>query len=83
MPYALYYATAPAPKDLSTHEAVTRLVPVYFSTEKDAIHAAALVIRGGQFVWLIEGPDVRYTAAEVEELCKPILQVIKRPPPKP
>ncbi len=67
MPYALYYATAPAPKDLSTHEAVTRLVPVYFSTEKDAIHAAALVIRGG----------------EVEERCKPILQIFKRSPPKP
>ena len=56
MAYALYYATAPAPKDLSTHDALTRLVPVHFSTEKDAIHAAALVIRGGQFVWLIEGP---------------------------
>ncbi|HEX9433366.1 MAG TPA: hypothetical protein VF936_11340, partial [Burkholderiales bacterium] len=69
--------------DLSTHEAVTRLVPVYFSTEKDAIHAAALVLRGGQFVWLIEGPDVRYTAAEVEERCKPILQIFKRSPPKP
>ena len=83
MAYALYYATAPAPKDLSTHDALTRLVPVHFSTEKDAIHAAALVIRGGQFVWLIEGPDVRYTAAEVEERCKPILQLFKRSPPKP
>jgi hypothetical protein len=78
MSYALYYATAPAPKDLTTHDALNRLVPVLFSTEKDAIHAAALVIRGGQFVWLIEGPDVRYTAAQVEELCKPILQIINR-----
>ena len=79
MPYALYYATAPAPADLTTHDALNRLVPVLFSTEKDALHAAALVLRGGQFVWLIEGPDVRYTAKEVEERCKPILQIFKRP----
>ena len=50
-------------------------MPVLFSTEKDALHAAALVMRGGQHVWLIEGPDVRYTAKEIEERCKPILQV--------
>ena len=43
----------------------------------DAIHAAALVLRGGQYVWLIEGPGVRYTAKEVEERCKPILEVFK------
>ena len=77
MSYALYYATAPAPENLTTHDAANRLVPVIFSTEKDAIHAAALVLRGGQYVWLIEGPGVRYTAKEVEERCKPILEVFK------
>ena len=80
MPFSLYYATAPAPADVTTHDALTRLIPVTFSTEKDAIHAAALVIRGGQFVWLIEGPGVRYTATEVEERCRPILSIIGRRP---
>ena len=80
MSYALYYATAPAPENLTTHDAANRLVPVIFSTEKDAIHAAALVLRGGQYVWLIEGPGVRYTAKEVEERCKPILQIFSRKP---
>jgi hypothetical protein len=81
MPYSVYYATAPAPPDLTTHEALTRLVPVHFSTIHDALHAAALVIRGGQHVWLIEGPGVRYMGAEIEERCKPILDVIGRRPP--
>ena len=40
MSYALYYATAPAPADLTTHDALNRLVPVLFSTEKDALHTA-------------------------------------------
>jgi hypothetical protein len=80
MSYALYYATAPAPDDVTSHDALNRLVPVIFSTEKDALHAAALVLRGGQFVWLIEGPGVRYTAEEVEERCKPILQLFRRKP---
>ena len=52
MPYALYYATAPAPADLTTHDVVNRLVPVVFSTEN-------------------------YTAKEVEERCKPLLEVFK------
>jgi hypothetical protein len=78
MPYALYYATSPAPQDL-TQEKLNRLVPVHFSSAKDALHAAALVLRGGQHVWLIEGPDVRYSAAEVEEHCRPILQLFNRP----
>ena len=81
MPYALYYATTPAPADVTTHDAMTRLVPVNFSTVHDALHAAALVIRGGQHVWLIEGPGVRYTAREVEEKCKSILDIIGRKPP--
>ena len=33
--------------------------------------------RRQQYVWLIEGPGVRYTAKEIEELCKPLLQVFK------
>lgn len=78
MPYSLYYATTPAPPDVTTHEAMTRLMPVQFSTIHDALHAAALVIRGGQYVWLIEGPGLRYTAAEIEERCKAILDVMGR-----
>ena len=81
MPYSVYYATLPPPADVTTHDAVSRLVPVHFSTIHDALHAAALVIRGGQYVWLIEGPDLHYGAAEVEERCKPILDVIGRKPP--
>jgi hypothetical protein len=81
MPYALYYATAPAPPDITTHEVMTRLVPVHFSTIHDALHAAALVIRGGQHAWLIEGPGLRYAPAEIEAQCKAILDVIGRRPP--
>lgn len=80
MPYALYYATTPAPADLTTHEALTRLVPMHFTTVNDAIHAAALVLRGGQHVWLIEGPGVRYTAKEIEERCRPVLDLFTRKP---
>jgi hypothetical protein len=81
MPYALYYATTPPPPDVTAHDAFTRLIPISFSTEEDAFHAAALVIRGGQFPWLLEGPGVRYTAAAIEERCRPILDVIGRRPP--
>jgi len=77
MPYALYYAIAPAPQVL-TPENLGNLVPVHFSSEEDALHAAALVLRGGQHVWLIEGPDVYYTAYEVRERCRPILQLFDR-----
>jgi len=80
MPYALYYATTPAPPDITSHEVLTRLVPVHFSTIHDALHAAALVIRGGQHAWLIEGPGLRYTSAQIETQCKPILDVIGRRP---
>lgn len=77
MSYALYYATSPAPKKLD-REALQRLVAVHFSTEQDAYHAAALVLRGGQYVWLIEGPDLRVTAAEIEEKCRPTLEMFRR-----
>ena len=77
MAYALYYATAPAPRDLD-REALQRLVAVHFTTEQDAYHAAALVLRGGQYVWLIEGPGLRLTAPEIEEKCRPTLEMFKR-----
>lgn len=77
MLYALYYASSPPPKNLDK-EALQRLVPVHFSTEQDAIHAAALVLRGGQHVWLIEGPDLYLTAPEIEEKCRPTLELFKR-----
>ena len=79
MSYSLYYASAPAPLDVTAHEAHTRLVPVHFTTVHDALHAAALVIRGGQYAWLIEGPGVSYKAAEIEERCRPMLDVMGRP----
>ena len=77
MPYALYYATTAAPKEID-REALQRLVPVHFTTQQDALHAAALVLRGGQFVWLIEGPGLRLTAPEIEEKCRPTLDLFKR-----
>ena len=77
MAYALYYATSPAPSKVDK-EALQRLVAVHFSTEQDAFHAAALVLRGGQYVWLIEGPDLRASATQVEERCRPILEMFKR-----
>ena len=81
MRYSLYYATSPAPKDLD-RAALDRLVAVHFSTEQDAYHAAALVLRGGQHVWLIEGPGLRLTAAQVEERCRSTLEMFKRPTTK-
>jgi hypothetical protein len=77
MTYALYYATSPAPKNLD-RETLQRLVAVHFSTEQDAYHAAALVLRGGQFVWLIEGPGVRLSSAEIEEKCRPTLEMFRK-----
>jgi hypothetical protein len=77
MPYALYYASSPPPKNLD-REALQRLVAVHFSTEQDAYHAAALVLRGGQHVWLIEGPGLRVTAAEIAEKCRPTLDMFKK-----
>ena len=76
MPFTLYFGTAPAPANL-TRELIDRLVPVHFTTEQDAIHAAALVMRGGQHVWLIEGPGVRLGTGEIEERCRPILKVFR------
>ena len=77
MPYALYYATSPAPQKLE-REALQRLVAVHFTTVQDAYHAAALVLRGGQYVWRIEGPGLRVGAAEIEEKCRATLELIRR-----
>jgi hypothetical protein len=77
MHYALYYASSPAPERID-REALQRLVAVHFSTAQDAYHAAALVLRGGQYVWLIEGPDLRLTGAEVEEKCRSTLELFRR-----
>jgi hypothetical protein len=55
--------SAPAPEKL-TQEAPERMLPVRFGSEKDALHGAALVLRGGQYPWLIDGPSVRLDAKE-------------------
>ena len=73
MEFALYFSTAPAPEKL-TREQLERMLPVRFSSEKDALHSAALVIRGGQYPWLIEGPGLRLEADEIAERCAPLLR---------
>jgi hypothetical protein len=69
MKFALYFSNAPAPKDL-TREQLDRLIAVQFTTEEDALHAAALAIRGGQYPWLIEGPGIRLDATEIGRRCE-------------
>ncbi|MDF3009559.1 MAG: hypothetical protein K0S03_355 [Burkholderiales bacterium] len=77
MPYALYYATTAAPKAID-RAVLQRLVPLHFTTEQDALHAAALVLRGGQFVWLIEGPDLVLGCEEIEARCRPTLDLFRK-----
>ena len=77
MKFTLYYSSAPAPK-APTREQLERLMPVHFSTEEDAVHGAALVIRGGNYPWLIEGPGARLDATEIGRRCEPILQLFRR-----
>ena len=79
MKFTLYYSNAPAPK-APTQEQLERLMPVHFSTEDDALHGAALVIRGGQYPWLIVGHDVRLDAREIGKRCEPILMLLKGRP---
>ena len=79
MKFMLYFSTAPAPKAV-TQEQLDRLIPVHFSSEEDAVHGAALVIRGGQYPWLIEGPDVRLEASEIGKRCEAILGLFKGSP---
>ena len=76
MKYTLYFSSAPAPKAV-TREQLERMIPVRFSTEEDAVHGAALVIRGGQYPWLIEGPEVRLDAREIGKRCERILNLFK------
>jgi len=76
MKFTLYFANAPAPRGVAP-EQLERLLPVRFSTMEDALHGAALVIRGGQYPWLIEGPDVRLDAREIGKRCETILGLIK------
>jgi len=76
MKFTLYFSNAPAPKAV-TQEQLERLMPVHFSTEEDALHGAALVIRGGQYPWLIVGPDARLDAREIGKRCEPILMLLK------
>ena len=61
-----------------TREQLERLMPVHFSTVDDAVHGAALVIRGGNYPWLIEGQGVRLDATEIGRRCEPILQLLRR-----
>jgi hypothetical protein len=77
MQFTLYFSTAPAPKEI-TREQLDRLAPVYFSTEEDALHGAALVIRGGQHAWLIDGPGARLEAQDIAKRCEPILRMFKK-----
>ena len=76
MKITLYFSNAPAPKAV-THEQLERLIPVHFSTVDDAVHGAALVIRGGQYPWLIEGPGVQLDAREIGKRCEPILMMLR------
>ena len=56
MEYILYFSPSPAPQNLA-QEHLDRLIPMRFSSEKDALHGAVLVMRGGQHPWLIAGPE--------------------------
>lgn len=76
MKFALYFSNARAPKAV-TQEQLERMIPVRFSTEEDALHGAALVIRGGRYPWLIEGPEVRLDAREIGKRCERILGLFK------
>ena len=77
MKFELYFSTSPPPKSLE-REQLDRMMPARFSTEDDAVYGAALVIRGGQYPWLIEGPGVRIDAMEIGRRCEPILHLLRR-----
>ena len=77
MEYTLYFSTSPAPQKV-TQEHLDRLLPMRFSSEKDALHGAVLVMRGGQHPWLIAGPGVVLDAPEIAKRCEPILRLFKR-----
>jgi hypothetical protein len=77
MEFELYFSDTPAPKHIES-EQLERMMPARFSTEDDAVYGAALVIRGGQYPWRIEGPGVSLDAMEIGRRCEPILQVLRR-----
>ena len=77
MEFTLYFSTMPAPEKVSK-EQLERLLPMRFSSEKDALHGAVLVMRGGQHPWLIAGPGVVLDATEIAKRCDPILRMFKR-----
>lgn len=71
--YRVYWATQPPPAEIDP-EQLHRLIPVDFTTENDAVHAAALLLRAGDHVWLIERPDGQpMEADEIREKCAPLL----------
>lgn len=73
--YRVYWATQPPPAEI-THEQLNRLIPVDFSTESDAMHAAALLLRAKDHVWCIERPDgSTIQAAEINARCAPLLRL--------
>lgn len=75
--YRLYWASRPPPAEISPHQ-LARLIPVDFSTEKDAIHAAALIMRAKDFVWRIERPDeAPLGPAEIAERCSRLLEMFR------
>lgn len=76
--YRLYWASQPPPGEISA-EHLARLIPVDFSTEQDAIHAAALVMRARDFAWRIERPEgPPLTPAEIAAKCAPLLELFAR-----
>lgn len=77
MKFVLYFSSSPAPKPLR-REQLDALTPVYFSTVEDALHGAALVIRGGRYPWRIEGPGARLDAREIGRRCEPMLALFKK-----
>ena len=77
MDWALYFSTSPAPKEIR-REHLERLMPARFSTENDAVYGAALVIHGGRYPWLIEGPGVHIDAMEIGRRCEPVLALLRR-----
>ena len=75
--FRLYWASQPPPADL-TEDRLNRLIPVDFTTEQDAIYAAALVLRANDFVWCIQRPDRTVLgAAEIEKACADLLALFK------
>lgn len=79
--YRVYWASQP-PRDMGCDH-LDRLIPAEFSTEEDALHAAALVLRAKQYVWCIERSDGSVIIApDVAEKCAPMLAMFESRLPK-